>query len=664
MNQHDGRNGRRAWIASLVLLWMGLANPPALAGPVTDCPLAHRPYSSSTILSDLLSNPQAKAILLRDMPGAPTNKQLPPGFANIISPRWMLAQNPKSGDLTDRLDRDLATVPVTREAIVARCARYDNVRPKLPSNIRRPAILVFDKITGFRDMPSVNAASAALNAMAIRRHWTLVFSDRAAVFNARDLARFDAVVWNNVSGDALTIPQQNALKRWLSRGGGFAAFHGSGGDPVYVWDWYADSLIGARFIGHPMNPQFQAARVIVADPRAGITSGLPSQWTMTEEWYSFAASPRSKGAHILASLDETTYSPKGFGGQNLRMGDHPIAWTQCIGNGRSFYSAIGHRPESYNEPNSVRLLEQGIAWAAGFGATQCNQGSESAIATGSRLDAGDQHRPSGAIAIKVAGEAPMTVYVPATLDHKHAPPLVLLLHGSTGDGSSALAMSGLARVAERHGFVVAAPNGGMIAGNGYAWNVPGVPTVTGKLPGKGDRDDVHYLLKAIDALVRRGLADPTRIYVTGISGGGRMASWLGCVAPNRIAAIAPVVGLRAGRPSTQEPSQPEIRSCQPRRAVPVLAFAGDEDTTNPIAGGGARYWGYSMHAAEARWASINHCHGTLPTKWIDTLVYEEGYTDCRDGADVVARITKGGGHRWLADNEAMWAFFDQHRRRR
>ncbi len=47
---------------------------------------------------------------------------------------------------------------------------------------------------------------------------------------------------------------------------------------------------------------------------------------------------------------------------DLHMGDHPIAWTRCIGKGRSFYTAIGHRPESYTEPNTNKLIEQGIAW--------------------------------------------------------------------------------------------------------------------------------------------------------------------------------------------------------------------------------------------------------------------------------------------------------------
>jgi uncharacterized protein len=50
-------------------------------------------------------------------------------------------------------------------------------------------------------------------------------------FNAADLKRFDAVVWNNVSGDVLTIPQRSDFKAYIENGGGFAGFHGSAGDP-------------------------------------------------------------------------------------------------------------------------------------------------------------------------------------------------------------------------------------------------------------------------------------------------------------------------------------------------------------------------------------------------------------------------------------------------
>jgi type 1 glutamine amidotransferase len=270
------------------------------------------------------------------------------------------------------LDKALAEIPITEEAAERRCARYDHVAPALAPPTHHPAILVFEKINGFRDIPSVTAAHKAFADMAARRGWAMDFTDNGAVFNPGQLKAYDAVVWNNVSGDALTAPQEDAFKAYLAAGGGFAGVHGSGGDPVYFWDWYPNVLLGARFIGHPRNPQFQAATVVVEGAKAGVVAGLPDTWTMTEEWYSFAASPRLKGAHVLAHLDESTYDP----GKALSMGDHPIAWTRCLGDGRAFYTAIGHRPESYAEPNSLRLLEQGVAWAAGTGETRCQSGAE------------------------------------------------------------------------------------------------------------------------------------------------------------------------------------------------------------------------------------------------------------------------------------------------
>lgn len=359
-----------------------LALMAAQAATVPDCPLGKEPYSTRTPMIDLTLDSRAKAAIdgaAPDLVSSLTRNfggDLPPGFAAITTPQFFLRMRPDGEDLGHKLDAALAAVPITPEATAARCARYDSKAPELPKAIKRPAILVFEKINGFRDSPSVDAAHAALKAMADRRGWTLVFSENGAVFNKRDLARFNAVVWNNVSGDALTLTQRATFKQWIENGGGFAGMHGSGGDPEWFWDWYADTLIGARFIGHPMSPQFQDARVVVASDSGGVATGLPQQWTMSDEWYSFAKSPRLSGAHVLATLDEASYSPVGFGGMNIRMGDHPIAWTKCIGNGRSFYSAIGHRPESYSEPNSVKLLERGIAWAAGLGESRCRNGHE------------------------------------------------------------------------------------------------------------------------------------------------------------------------------------------------------------------------------------------------------------------------------------------------
>lgn len=263
------------------------------------------------------------------------------------------------------------------------------------------------------------------------------------------------------------------------------------------------------------------------------------------------------------------------------------------------------------------------------------------------------------IAIGDSGRS-LLLHVPAKLHGKA--PLVFLLHGSTGDGAGMLAQSQLEDTAERHGFLLAAPDGGIPAGKGYVWNIPGVPTVTGKVPGPDDPDDVAFIGKAIDWLAAQGCADPRRVYATGLSGGGRMASWLGCVASDKFAAIAPVVGLRAGNPSAADPRFPDAATCTPSKPMPIIAFAGGKDTTNPIEGGGARYWQYPMHRAEVRWADLNACRRPIAGRMLESGVVERGYRDCRGGAEVVARITPDAGHIWAADNEAMWAFFARHRR--
>ncbi|NIJ21507.1 polyhydroxybutyrate depolymerase [Sphingomonas naasensis] len=263
------------------------------------------------------------------------------------------------------------------------------------------------------------------------------------------------------------------------------------------------------------------------------------------------------------------------------------------------------------------------------------------------------------IAIGATGRA-MLLRVPAHASART--PLVFVLHGSTGDGAAILAQSKLEATADRHGFLLAAPDGGIVAGKGYVWNIPGVPTVTGKVPGPGDADDVAWLGATIDWLAAQGCVDRRRVYATGLSGGGRMSSWLGCVAADRFAAIAPVVGLRAGNPSAADSRFPDPATCAPSKPMPVIAFAGDKDTTNPIEGGGAGYWQYPMRTAEARWADLNGCRRPLAVRTLESGVVERGHTDCRGAADVIARITPGAGHVWTADNEAMWAFFARHRR--
>jgi type 1 glutamine amidotransferase len=343
---------------------IGLAPGLAAARPVTDCPMRDAPFSVRSPVVDLLLSPAAKAVaegqaqeLFRALPPRFFSTEAPT-FASILTLESLAEREKLPAARLAMVDAALRTLPVTATDRAARCARYDNDRPSFSLPKGKPALLIFEKISGFRDVPSVEAARKALQAIADRKGWAVAVTDKGGAITPATLRRFQAVAWNNVSGDVLTLSQRAALKSYVEGGGGFVAVHGSSGDPATFWDWYSDTLIGARFAGHPMNPQFQSARVVVEARGHAVTAGLPPEWTMTDEWYSFKANPRASGAHVLATLDEASYQPGA-----LAMGDHPIAWTRCVGKGRMVYAAIGHRPETYADPHYARMLDNAIGWA-------------------------------------------------------------------------------------------------------------------------------------------------------------------------------------------------------------------------------------------------------------------------------------------------------------
>ncbi|MET0425510.1 MAG: PHB depolymerase family esterase [Actinoplanes sp.] len=267
---------------------------------------------------------------------------------------------------------------------------------------------------------------------------------------------------------------------------------------------------------------------------------------------------------------------------------------------------------------------------------------------------------------------PVTVYVPAGARTTERLLAVVNLHGTQSSGRNQLAYSNMKPAADADRYLVLAPSGAIPAATGFAWNVPGVGS-----PPAGARDDVAFLDQVIAAAVTALCADPARVYGTGYSGGGRMLSAFACHRPYRLAAIAPVAGLRAGRPDPLDGSRPDAGSCTPARAVPVITFHGRQDTTNPFLGGGSEYWGYPVPAAQRRWAEINGCTGGPRTTAVSAHVSRTAYSQCRGGADVVLHEIADGGHTWpgtpidngngtvtreISANSLMWQFFTRYRR--
>jgi type 1 glutamine amidotransferase len=237
------------------------------------------------------------------------------------------------------------------------------------------SVLVFTKTAAFRHTDCISNGTAAIGQLGGREHFEVDATENANAFTDANLAKYDAVIWLCTTGDVLNDTQQAAFERYIRAGHGYVGIH-SASDTEYNWAWYG-GLVGAYFRDHPgvagVNQQFQTATVNVEDRKSEATKRLPSPWVREEEWYNFRTNPRD-AVHVLLSVDESTYDPRGYSqpGGSPPMGDHPVSWCHAYDGGRAFYTALGHKGEYWNEPLFLEHVLGGIEMAAGRAPFRCD----------------------------------------------------------------------------------------------------------------------------------------------------------------------------------------------------------------------------------------------------------------------------------------------------
>lgn len=246
---------------------------------------------------------------------------------------------------------------------------YDTTPPEISQYMADRAVLVFSKTRDWRHNEGIAGADRFFADLTSETGRGFFTTENGAVFNANDLARFDLVVFNNMTGDALSPAQKNAFQVWLEDGGAWIGLHSAGDASHSAWPWYDRTLIGPEFIGHPADPQYQDARLVALNTDHPVMENIPDEWTFNDEWYSFDGAPQDYGLTPLVGLDETSYSPFNYAYgdvSDLRMGDdpveHPVVWTGCAGKGAIVYSALGHKHTSYDSPVYRTLLMNAVNW--------------------------------------------------------------------------------------------------------------------------------------------------------------------------------------------------------------------------------------------------------------------------------------------------------------
>ena len=155
-----------------------------------------------------------------------------------------------------------------------------------------------------------------------------------------------------------------AFQNYITKGkGGWIGFHHATllgeFDGYPMWNWF--SMFMGDIIYKNYIPTFAKATVNVEDANHPVMKGVPASFTVEkEEWYIYNKSPRPN-VHVLASVDESTYSPD----SNIKMGDHPVMWTNLNFPARNVYIFMGHSPILFNSEAYQTIFRNAIFWTAG-----------------------------------------------------------------------------------------------------------------------------------------------------------------------------------------------------------------------------------------------------------------------------------------------------------
>lgn len=246
-------------------------------------------------------------------------------------------------------------------------------------------VLFFTKSSGFEHsviswkngQPS--HAEKVLQELGTQNGWEFTFSKDGSKFSKDYLAQFDTVMFYT-SGDLsspgtdgqppITAEGKQALFDYVKSGKGFVGTH-SASD---TWHTANESKKGPeRFLNHGdkadpyvrfLGGEFikhgaqQMANNTVTNPKFPGFESLGSDFSVHEEWYSLK--DFTPDVHVLTVIDSPAMK-----GDEYKRPAYPTSWARQEGEGRVWYTAMGHREDVWTSPLFQKMLTGGIQWATG-----------------------------------------------------------------------------------------------------------------------------------------------------------------------------------------------------------------------------------------------------------------------------------------------------------
>jgi type 1 glutamine amidotransferase len=246
--------------------------------------------------------------------------------------------------------------PAQQEAIEDALPDGPVVPPRQPRSL-----LIFSLSKGFahESIPWVDFAVARMGEKS--GAFRAVVSRDTTLFRAERLAEFDAVLFNNNTGEPFSDPDLRAgLLAFVREGGGVIGLHAAT-DGFHEWSEFGE-MMGGYFVNHPWNEE---VTLKIEDPGHPITAPFSTAgYVVADEIYQFREPYSRDRLRVLISLDTVDLDLEREGVQREDR-DFAVSWIREEGEGRVFYSSLGHRFEIFTDPTILLHWLAGIQYALG-----------------------------------------------------------------------------------------------------------------------------------------------------------------------------------------------------------------------------------------------------------------------------------------------------------
>ena len=235
--------------------------------------------------------------------------------------------------------------------------------PSIAGKPSRFHVVVIAEKGGIHE-PFVTEARSWLKKLSADSSFTIEYIENTEKIDSVFLSNCQLFIQLNYPPYMWTKKAMAAFEKYISegKGGGWIGFHHATllgeFDGYSMWQWFSDFMGGIRYTNYIAG--FASANVKVEDKNHPCMQKIQSEFPiLKDEWYTYNKSPRDK-VHVLASVDESSYFPS----SEIKMGDHPVIWTNEKMKARNIYIFMGHDPGLFSNEAFTCLFRNAIFWAA------------------------------------------------------------------------------------------------------------------------------------------------------------------------------------------------------------------------------------------------------------------------------------------------------------